>query len=79
MRGNLMVAPAFAARSWPRARRAAAVARRISVPGLVSILPYFDGYRSARLGANLIQAQRNCFGAHSYERTDRPGTFHGPW
>ncbi|MDA1311174.1 MAG: hypothetical protein O2985_16415, partial [Proteobacteria bacterium] len=42
-------------------------------------LAYFDGYVSARLPANLIQAQRDCFGAHGYQRIDRPGTFHSDW
>ena len=44
-------------------------------------LAYFDGYRSARLPANLIQAQRDYFGAHTYERVDRPRGefFHTDW
>jgi 6-phosphogluconate dehydrogenase len=42
-------------------------------------LNYFDSYRSSRLPANLIQAQRDYFGAHIFERTDRPGAFHHEW
>ena len=44
-----------------------------------SALAYFDGYRAARLPANLIQAQRDYFGAHTYERIDRPGSVHSDW
>ena len=40
---------------------------------------YLDGFRARACGANLIQAQRDCFGAHTYERTDRPGSFHYDW
>ncbi|MCC2672685.1 MAG: phosphogluconate dehydrogenase ((+)-dependent, decarboxylating), partial [Armatimonadetes bacterium] len=42
-------------------------------------LGYFDMYRTARLPANLIQAQRDYFGAHTYQRIDREGTFHTEW
>jgi 6-phosphogluconate dehydrogenase len=49
------------------------------VPGLSGSLAYFDAYRRARLPANLIQAQRDFFGAHTYERLDRPGAFHTAW
>lgn len=58
---------------------AEAVKAGIPVPGLSASLAYYDSYRSARLPANLIQAQRDLFGAHTYERTDRPGTFHSTW
>ena len=51
----------------------------LPVPALAASLSYFDGYRSARLPANLIQAQRDYFGSHTYERTDREGTFHTQW
>jgi 6-phosphogluconate dehydrogenase len=47
--------------------------------GLAVSLAYFDAYRSANLPANLIQAQRDFFGAHTYERPDLPGTFHTEW
>jgi 6-phosphogluconate dehydrogenase len=46
---------------------------------LSSALAYYDGYRRARLPANLIQAQRDLFGAHTFERLDKPGVFHFPW
>ncbi len=52
-----------------------AVAMGIPVPAFSGSLAYYDSYRSARLPANLIQAQRDFFGAHTYERTDRPGMF----
>ena len=42
-------------------------------------LAYFDAYRSERLPANLIQAQRDYFGAHTFERIDQPGVFHASW
>ncbi|HKK41460.1 MAG TPA: hypothetical protein VJ963_03545, partial [Bacteroidales bacterium] len=51
----------------------------IPVPGLMSVLAYIDAYRSAWLPANLIQAQRDFFGAHTYERIDTKGTFHSDW
>ncbi|WP_243367816.1 NADP-dependent phosphogluconate dehydrogenase [Fundidesulfovibrio soli] len=56
-----------------------AVAAGIPVPALGASLSYFDGYRSGRLPANLIQAQRDCFGAHTFKRTDREGVFHADW
>ncbi len=46
---------------------------------LSAALAYFDGYRTARLPANLIQAQRDYFGAHTYQRVDKAGTFHTAW
>jgi 6-phosphogluconate dehydrogenase len=49
------------------------------VPGLMVSLGYLDAYRSAWLPANLIQAQRDYFGAHTYERIDTKGTFHTEW
>jgi 6-phosphogluconate dehydrogenase len=51
----------------------------IAVPGFMSAVGYYDAYRSPRLPANLIQAQRDYFGAHTYERIDQPGTFHTQW
>ena len=51
----------------------------IPTPGLMVSLAYFDGYRSAWLPANLIQAQRDFFGAHTYERIDAKGRFHTQW
>jgi 6-phosphogluconate dehydrogenase len=49
------------------------------IPGLMASLGYLDSYRSAWLPANLIQAQRDYFGAHTYERIDAKGTFHSQW
>jgi 6-phosphogluconate dehydrogenase len=51
----------------------------VPMPCLMASLAYFDGYRSGWLPANLIQAQRDYFGAHTYERTDRKGAFHTEW
>ena len=51
----------------------------VPAPGLMAALGYYDAYRSARLPANLIQAQRDYFGAHQFERTDREGRFHEQW
>jgi 6-phosphogluconate dehydrogenase len=53
----------------------------ISVPAFSSALAYYDGYRCDRLPANLLQAQRDYFGAHTYERIDRPRGefFHTQW
>ncbi len=56
-----------------------AVENGIPVPALMSSLAYYDSYRSGWLPANLIQAQRDNFGAHTYERTDRKGVFHTQW
>ncbi len=57
----------------------AAVGMGIPVLAMSASLAYFDAYRSARLPANLTQAQRDCFGAHTYRRVDRPGVFHSEW
>lgn len=51
----------------------------VAVPSFMSALSYYDAYRSARLPANLLQAQRDYFGAHTYQRVDRPGKFHTRW
>jgi len=51
----------------------------LPIPCLMASLAYFDGYRSAWLPANLIQAQRDDFGAHTYERVDAKGVFHTRW
>jgi 6-phosphogluconate dehydrogenase len=58
-----------------------AMTHGIPIPAMTSSLSYYDGYRSARLPANLLQAQRDYFGAHSYERVDRPvgEFFHTDW
>ena len=51
----------------------------VPVLGLASALMYIDSYRTANLPQNLTQAQRDYFGAHTYERTDKPGSFHTQW
>src|SRR5881275_2335818 len=57
----------------------AAVEQGVAVPAFSASLAYFDSYRSARLPSNLLQAQRDFFGAHTYERIDKPGVFHTEW
>jgi 6-phosphogluconate dehydrogenase len=81
---NLMLAPYFTealAKSQTAWRHVIATAATIGVPvpGFMAALAYYDGYRHERLPANLLQAQRDYFGAHTYERTDKPGTFHTEW
>ena len=56
-----------------------AVGQGVPVPAFSASLAYYDSYRSERLPANLIQAQRDFFGAHTYERVDKPGSFHTDW
>ena len=56
-----------------------AIKHGVAVPAFSASLAYFDSYRSARLPANLLQAQRDFFGAHTYERIDKPGVFHTEW
>lgn len=81
---NLLLAPYFrravqtAQESWRRVV-GAAVQLGIPTPAFSTALAYFDGYRSARSPANLLQAQRDYFGAHTYQRTDRGGTYHTEW
>ncbi|MBA2744573.1 MAG: NADP-dependent phosphogluconate dehydrogenase [Chthoniobacterales bacterium] len=58
---------------------AAAVQHGVAVPAFSASLGYFDSYRQARLPSNLLQAQRDFFGAHTYERVDKPGVFHTEW
>jgi 6-phosphogluconate dehydrogenase len=81
---NLLLDPYFraiveASQTRWRLVVAAAVEMGVPVPAFTSALTYFDSYRTARLPANLIQAQRDYFGAHTYQRTDRAGTFHTDW
>ena len=83
---NLLLAPYFqqaiaqSQASWRRVI-AQAVEHGVPVPAFSSALAYFDGYRSDRLPANLLQAQRDYFGAHTYERIDKPRGefFHTNW
>jgi len=56
-----------------------ATASKIPIAGLSSALAYFDAYCSSQLPTNLIQAQRDFFGAHMYQRIDKPGMFHNEW
>ncbi|MBX7137890.1 MAG: NADP-dependent phosphogluconate dehydrogenase [Oligoflexia bacterium] len=51
----------------------------VPVPAFAASLSYFDSYRTANLPQNLTQAQRDFFGAHTFERTDKPGSFHAKW
>jgi 6-phosphogluconate dehydrogenase len=81
---NLMLDPWFADlinRCLPGLRQvvAGAALAGIPVPCLSSTLDYIDSYRSGRLPQNLVQAMRDCFGSHTYERVDRPGSFHTEW
>ncbi|KAL2524976.1 6-phosphogluconate dehydrogenase [Abeliophyllum distichum] len=81
---NLLVDPEFAREMVQRQaawRRVVglAIQKGVSVPGMSASLQYFDTYRRGRLPANLVQAQRDYFGAHTYERIDRPGSFHTEW
>ncbi|MFC1467171.1 decarboxylating NADP(+)-dependent phosphogluconate dehydrogenase [Verrucomicrobiota bacterium] len=83
---NLVLDPFFrdalekAQSGWRRVV-AAAVTNGIPVPAISAALAYFDGYRTENLPANLLQAQRDYFGAHTYERTDKPRGefFHTNW
>ena len=56
-----------------------AIEMGIPMPAMSASLAYYDSYRSERLPANLIQAQRDFFGAHTFERIDKPGIFHADW
>ncbi|TDV34449.1 6-phosphogluconate dehydrogenase (decarboxylating) [Paraburkholderia caballeronis] len=81
---NLLLDPYFrdVAANYQAALRdvvTAAIAAGVPVPAFSSAIAYFDGYRSERLPANLVQAQRDFFGAHTFERTDKPGSFHAEW
>lgn len=81
---SLLVDPEFARemvqreKAWRRVV-GLAISAGVSIPGMCASLSYFDTYRRARLPANLVQAQRDLFGAHTYERVDRPGAFHTEW
>lgn len=81
---NLLVSPNFV----DKVQKAVASARElvafgakngVPLPGLSNSLTYFDAYTSTRLPLNLIQAQRDYFGAHTYERIDKEGIFHTEW
>ncbi|PSB03686.1 NADP-dependent phosphogluconate dehydrogenase [Merismopedia glauca] len=81
---NLLLAPEFKQTILDRQaawREVIATATKLGIPtpAFSASLDYFDSYRSANLPQNLTQAQRDYFGAHTYERTDKPGTFHADW
>jgi len=81
---NLLVDPAIAAdmqRAAPGWRRvvAATASAGVPVPALAASLSYFDSYRTPRLPQNLTQAQRDAFGAHTFERVEKPGFVHFDW
>jgi 6-phosphogluconate dehydrogenase len=84
---NLLLAPEFAGAVGSESQKAwrevlkVAVDTGVPVPSMSSALNYFDSYRTARLPANLLQAQRDFFGAHTYERVDKPRGqfFHTEW
>jgi 6-phosphogluconate dehydrogenase len=81
---NLMLDPFFSSilegsqTNW-RFALALATQAGVAVPAFGASLAYFDSYRQERLPANLLQAQRDYFGAHTYERIDKPGVFHTEW
>ncbi len=81
---NLMLDPYFKdilASTQANWRKVVATAAQLGspAPAFASALNYYDSYRSDRLWANMIQAQRDYFGAHTYERIDKEGTFHTDW
>jgi 6-phosphogluconate dehydrogenase len=81
---NLMLDPFFSSileesqANW-RLAVSIAIQAGVAVPAFGASLAYFDSYRQERLPANLLQAQRDYFGAHTYERIDKPGAFHTEW
>ena len=64
--------------AWRRIVSQAAL-NGVPTPAFASSLSYYDGVRATRLPANLVQAQRDFFGAHTYQRVDKEGTFHTEW
>ncbi|GAB2234207.1 hypothetical protein Droror1_Dr00003449 [Drosera rotundifolia] len=81
---NLLIDPEFSKEiierqpAW-RSVVTLSISSGITVPGMSSSLAYFDSFRRERLPANLVQAQRDYFGAHTYERIDISGSFHSEW
>ncbi len=82
---NLLLEPSFGKETLERRVRdlrtivKTGIDLEIAVPAFMASLGYYDGYRSAWSPANLIQAQRDYFGAHTYERVDEKGAFHTDW
>ena len=81
---NLMLDPFFkeilarTQKNW-RFAISQAIQAGVAVPAFSASLAYYDSYRQERLPANLLQSQRDYFGAHTYERIDKPGSFHTEW
>ena len=81
---HLLLAPAFIAKAQScvastRELLSYSITNGISMPALSASLTYFENFTSRRMPTNMIQAQRDYFGSHTYERTDREGTFHTEW
>ena len=81
---NLMLAPTFSSTINKHAtelRKVVQAATHVGTPCVAfsTSLGYIDSYRQERLPANLLQALRDCFGAHTYHRTDKEGVFHTEW
>ncbi len=81
---NLLLDPYFrdiAAQYQDALREVVSTAVRagVAVPCFASAIAYYDSYRAEHLPANLLQAQRDYFGAHTFERIDKPGSFHADW
>jgi len=81
---NLMLDPFFRealARMQENWRMVVGLGKKLGIPlpAFSASLDYYDSYRQAILSANMLQAQRDCFGAHTYERIDKPGVFHTDW
>jgi 6-phosphogluconate dehydrogenase len=81
---NLLLAPYFQqaiAKAQPYWRQVVVAATQLGLPAIEfsNALAYYDSIRRERLPANLLQAQRDYFGAHTYKRTDKEGTFHTDW
>jgi 6-phosphogluconate dehydrogenase len=81
---NLLLDPYFRdiAQNYQAALRevvTAAIGKGVPVPGFSAAVAYYDSYRAETLPANLIQAQRDFFGAHTFERVDEKGSFHAEW
>ncbi len=81
---NLLLYPDFAdvvKKAESKCRKLVSIAKEngLPIPAFNASLDYYDAYRSERLPANLIQAQRDYFGAHTYKRIDKEGTFHTDW
>ena len=81
---HLLLAPSFVAKAQScvastRSLLSYSISNGISLPALSTALLYFENFTSRRMPTNMIQAQRDYFGSHTYERTDREGTFHTEW